>query len=361
MDQETEREAWIRLALAELPPRVTASALAGPFGGAVGLLHASTEHLATRLGTARARYVQRALASAKPREILRRAAEAGQRVLTPVDDAWPAAAFQGLTDPPSALFVRGRLPGPSEVGVAIVGTRDATPYRLRVAREIAVDLAQAGLWVISGFAVGVDGAAHAGALEGGGPTLAVLGCGLDYAYPLAHADLKDEVALAGGLLGEYRPGTAPQKWFFPQRNRLVAALSAAVVVVEAPARSGALITARLALDLGREILAVPGSVFGTNRAGCHRLLRQGAALCEGAEDVLAVLGLEAQEARARRAAPTGEPQGLLWSLLDDAEALDAGELCRRTGLGAADVTAALTALELDGYVQRLPGVGFLRR
>jgi len=361
MDREVQGEAWLRLALAELPARVSPSALAERFGGAPALLRAPMQTLAAAFGAGRAREIRRTLRAARPREVQRRAADAGQRVLTPAAEDWPTEALRGLSDPPCALFVRGRFPGPAEVGVALVGTRDATPYGLRAAREIAADLARAGPWVVSGFAVGVDGAAHEGALEGGGATLAVLGCGLDHAYPLAHADLKEEVVAKGCLLSEYPPGTAPRKWFFPQRNRLVAALSAAVVVVEAPARSGALITARLGLDLGREILAVPGSIFGAKRAGCHRLLRQGAALCEGAADVLALLGWGEQGARTRRAPPADEPEALLWSLLDDGEALDAGELCRRTGLGAADVAAALTALELDGYVQRLPGVGFLRR
>ncbi len=360
MTNDDARAAWLRLALADLPARVRTADLLRIAGDAPGILAASVETLAAHMGQARARATQRALARVKPARVLRAAADAAQEVVTPADDAWPRTAFEGLDDPPCALYLRGRLPEADAIGVAVVGTRDATPYGLRVAREIAIGLAEAGLWIVSGFAVGVDGAAHEGALEAAGSTLAVLGCGIDFGYPLAHTDLKDDVAATGGLLSEHPPGTPPQKWHFPRRNRLVAALSSATVVVEAPARSGALITARLALDLGREVLAVPGSVFGPGRAGCHRLLRQGAALCESAQDILEVLGLDGAQRHALRGPPTTEPEALLWHLLDDSEAVDAAELCRRTGLGAAEVAAALTTLELDGRVQRLPGVGFLR-
>jgi len=362
VNHDDARSAWLCLALAELPARVRPADLLRIGGDAVGVLRAREGQLAVHMGRTRARATQRALARARPDRILRAAAARGQEVVTPADPAWPSAAFEGLGDPPCALFLRGQLPAADASAAAIVGTRDATPYGLRVAREMAVGLAEAGVWVVSGMAVGIDGAAHEGALEGGGPTLAVLGCGLDFAYPMAHADLKEEVVMTGGLLSEHAPGTPPQKWHFPRRNRLVAALSQVTVVVEAAARSGALITARLALDQGREVAAVPGSVFGPQRAGCHRLLRQGAALCEGVGDVLALLGLGASAgARAVRSPPATEPEASLWGLLDEADAIDAAELCRRTGLGAAEVSAALTALEVDGRLQRLPGVGFLRR
>lgn len=363
MQEDPERLAWLRLGLAPELPADLAVRLVEACGSPTGAAGARRGRLALLLGSERGGQVARALRRSRPERVLRAATDLGQAVLTPADAAYPHAALEGLHDPPPVLFLRGRLPHAERPAVAVVGTRDASPYGLEVARALAEDLAAAGLWVVSGLALGVDGAAHEGALEAGGPTLAVLGCGLDVAYPAAHADLKERIAKSGGLLSEHAPGVEPRRWHFPQRNRLVAALAQAVVVVEAPARSGALITARLALDLGREVLAVPGSVRRAQQAGCHRLLKQGAAaLCESAADVLAHLGLEG-EARKRSAGrgPPGEgTEAVLWRLLDEEEAQDASAICRRCGLTATDVAAALASLEIDGRVKRIPGVGFVR-
>lgn len=298
-----------------------------------------------------------------PRAVLAEARALDQGVLAPGEDAWPEERFAGMPDAPEALFVRGTLPAPGAAAVGIVGTRDATRYGLRAAREMAEDLAARGIWIVSGLALGVDGAAHAGALTAGGRTLAVMGCGLDVDYPLRHADLKERIAGSGGLLSEHAPGVEPRRWHFPRRNRLVAAFSDALLVVEAPARSGALITARLALDLGREVLAMPGNVTRATHAGCHRLLKQGAAaLCEDAADVLHALGRDGPAAGGRPAPepPRGGVEATLWRALDPDEATDANALCVRTGLDAATVAAALAALEIDGRVLRVPGLGFVR-
>ncbi len=291
-----------------------------------------------------------------------RAQSLGQQVIGRDAAGWPAARFAGLPDPPPALFVRGALPPRQAPCVAVVGTREATPYGLRAARELAEHLAASGVWVISGLALGVDGAAHEGALAADGSTLAVTGCGLDIDYPLAHVDLRERIAGAGGLVSEHPPGVEPRAWHFPRRNRIVAAFSDAVVVVEAPARSGALITARLALDLGREILAMPGNVTRATHAGCHRLLKQGAAaLCEGADDVLAALGRDAlAKAVAARRPPEGGIEATLWRALDPDEPTAANALCVRTGLDASEVAAALASLEIDGRALRVPGLGFVR-
>jgi len=303
-----------------------------------------------------------------PRTVLAEAKALDQTIVLAGDEAWPSDRFEGLTEAPVALFVRGSLPRSETPAVGVVGTREATPYGLRLAREMAEDLAGRGVWIVCGLALGVDGAAHEGALAAGGRTLAVTGAGLDIAYPLRHVDLKERIAAGGAVISEHPPGVEPRRWHFPRRNRLVAALSDVVVVVEAPARSGALITARLALDLGREVLAVPGNVTRATHAGCHRLLKQGAAgLCEGTADVLLALGegVRGQDgpggaSRRAPAPPAGGVEATLWRMLDADEAQDANVLCLRSGLDAASVAAALAALEIDGRALRVPGLGFVR-
>jgi len=184
--------------------------------------------------------------------------------------------------------------------IAIVGSRAASHYGLEAATEIGHDLAAAGVVVVSGMARGVDGAAHRGALAAGGRTVAVLGCGTDIAYPPEHADLADDIAAHGALVSEYPPGTIPQAFFFPVRNRIISGLARGVLVVEAADRSGSLITAAAALEQGREVMAVPGSVLTDRHHGAHALIRDGATLITGVEDVLASLGrLPLGETRAR--------------------------------------------------------------
>jgi DNA processing protein len=301
-----------------------------------------------------------------PRPVLRRAEELGVEVLTPADPGWPAAALAGLYEPPRVLFLRGRLPGAAQPCAALVGTRSASPYGLRVARELAEGLSRRGVCVVSGMAVGVDAAAHAGALAAAGPaprTLAVLASGLAIPYPSENLALREDIARHGGVLSEQPPDTTPERWHFLHRNRLVAALAQAVVVVEAPLRSGALHTAAQALQLGREVLAVPGPIGRITHEGVNRLLReQQAGVCTGPEDVLRVLGVHGGGAapRVEVEPPPPGPQLTLWRLLDPDEARDADSLCRASALPPADVAVALGALELQGRAVRIPGVGYLR-
>ncbi len=247
--------------------------------------------------------------------------------------------------------------------IAVVGTRAPSPYGLRFARSLSEDLARRGAVVVSGLARGIDGAAHAGALAGGGPTVAVLGCGADLTYPPEHAGLASEIAGRGALASEHPPGTPPHPGHFPRRNRIVAALAAAVVVVEAPESSGALLTARIANELGRQVLAVPGPADRGSHRGCHRLIRDGAALCEGSADVWRALGLEASAGPAAsvsaRAPPAAGPALLVWQALDPDDPLSSDEVTLRTGLSPDVAAAALTDLELDGRAVRFAG-GFLR-
>ena len=258
------------------------------------------------------------------------------------DPAYPPG-LAVLSDPPLGVFVRGTVP--AVPAAAIVGSRRATAYGREVAEHFGRELAAAGVTVVSGMARGVDAAAHRGALAAGGPTVAVWGAGPDRVYPREHASLAEEIAAAGALVTEYPPGSPPLPHHFPERNRLIAGLAHVVIVVEADERSGALVTARLALDEGREVMAVPGSVFSRLSAGPNGLLRSGAAPALTAADVLAVLGV----------APVALPRDAEPELL---AALPAGESATVEHIAAvwhrtiAETLEALLRCELDGWVVR---------
>lgn len=283
----------------------------------------------------------------------RRLAAAGLRWVARSDPAFPAQ-LRAIHDPPLGLFVRGaaELSLLDRVSVAIVGARACSAYGAEVATRLASELAAAGVVVISGLARGVDAAAHRGALDTG-TTLAVLGCGIDRDYPRAHVHLAGRVAASGLILSEYAPGVEPAPWRFPARNRIVAGLARVTVVVEARERSGALITADLALDEGREVMAVPGEITSHLSHGTNALLRLGATPVTCAGDVLEALGLEPQTVAA---APVLEPRlaAVHAAVIDAPASVD--DLAGRTGLGAASVAAALAELELLGLVGESGGL-----
>ena len=259
-----------------------------------------------------------------------------------------------IHDPPRALFLRGA--GDVDLlarrAVAIVGARACSPYGAQVARMLGRELAAAGLVVVSGLARGVDGEAHRGALEAEGLTVAVLGCGIDRDYPAAHAELGRRIRERGLIVSEYEPGVEPAPWRFPARNRIIAGLAAATVIVEARERSGALITADFALEDGREVFAVPGEITGSLATGTNRLLRQGATPLTSAEDVLELFGLAASQ---RRQAPSvGANAGAVLGQLADGAAT-ADELARATGLEPGPLAAALAELELVGLATEAAG------
>ena len=269
------------------------------------------------------------------------------------ETAYPPLLAQ-LHDPPGRLYVRGGPPDLlSRPAVAVVGARSCSGYGAQVARMLGRELGAAGLAVVSGLARGVDGEAHRGALDAGGLTVAVLGCGIDRDYPRAHADLARRIAETGAIVSEYEPGIEPAPWRFPARNRIIAGLSLATVVVEARARSGALITADFALELGREVFAVPGEITSALSAGSNDLLRQGAAPLLSADDVLAALGLE----RPRPSAPaTVSPAAahILVLLSDGARGAD--ELVAASGRASSEIGVALVELELAGLAACGEGV-----
>ena len=259
-----------------------------------------------------------------------------------------------IHDPPAALYLRGAgAPGLlSEAAVAVVGARSCSSYGRAIARSLGRELAAAGLVVVSGMARGIDGEAHRGALDGGGRTVAVLGCGIDRDYPAAHAELARRIRERGLLASEYEPGVEPAPWRFPARNRIIAGLCRATVVVEARERSGALITADFALEEGREVLAVPGEITSSLSAGTNALLRLGAAPVTRAEDVLEIFGLARTPPARPRLGPAA--QALLEQLHDGAWTAD--ELVRASGIEAAQASAALLELELARLVELEDGV-----
>lgn len=257
------------------------------------------------------------------------------------------------------LRTRGRWPPPEGPRVAIVGSRRPSPYGEAVAEQLGAELARAGVIVISGLALGIDAAAHRGALIGGGVTVAVMGTGVDVVYPAAHVKLAEEILAGGGaLVSQFPDGTTPRRNNFPARNWTMATLSDVVVVVEAALGSGALITAEAALDLHKEVMAVPGSVFSPLSVGTHGLIRDGAGLVQNARDVMAALGVTQEVLDDPLSAPKSlglalpsERDGIV-SHLSDVLALSAAEIARKLQLPIAEVLGRLTALELDGAVRR---------
>jgi DNA processing protein len=311
--------------------------------------------------------------------------ECVQRRVVPLGDALYPDGLLNMADPPLLLYLMGRLDWPLTHAVAVVGSRNPTPQGAINARLFSQALTQAGVCVVSGLALGVDGAAHEGALEGVREgalpnrltTVAVVGTGLDRVYPRAHHALAHRIAQLGWVVSEYPIGTPPLAANFPKRNRLIAGLSQATLVVEAALKSGSLITARLALEQGKEVMAIPGSIHATQARGCHALIRQGAKLVESAQDVLEDLQLAPRLSDSLQDAPdendknkTGSDrtdesdqslhrenpllQAMGWApiSLDDLQAL--------TGLAIGPLQAQLMALELDGEVTRMPG-GLLQR
>ena len=311
----------------------------------------------------------------------------GARALGRADAEYPAR-LREIPDAPETLSVRGRLLEEDALAVSIVGSRRATFYGLEVAELLAADLAARGVTIVSGLARGIDAAAHRGALRVGGRTIAVLGSGLDVVYPPEHRRLADEIAARGAVVSQFAPRTPPLPQNFPVRNQVIAAMSLAVVVVEAAERSGSLITARLAAELGREVLAVPGRITAAESRGANRLLQDGAHVAMGWEDVAAVLperwkarltapgqgGTAGAAAVAWRGAAEGETSGYerevtaataqpvasrVLALLGE-DPVDIDLVIERSGLGAGRVSAALLDLELQGRVRQIEGKRFVR-
>jgi DNA processing protein len=275
------------------------------------------------------------------------------------DAAYPSLLLE-TADPPLLLYAQGRIELMQAASVAVVGSRNPTAQGNDNARAFARHLSQAGLTVVSGMALGIDGAAHEGALAAVGSTIAVMGTGAERIYPARHRDLAHRIAAEGLLLTEFELGVPPLAENFPQRNRIIAGLSRGTLVVEAALPSGSLSTARAALEAGREVFAIPGSIHSPQSRGCHALIKQGAKLVESAEDITSELHWPVgQTARVSATPEATTDSPLLQALGHEPTTLDA--LGARTGMSAASLNAQLLELELEGRVARLPGGLFQRR
>jgi DNA processing protein len=358
-----ELAAWLRLLISPGVGREAARRLLAAFGGPQSVFDAGR--------TAQREVVGHALAEvlAQPPDgfeaLLQRTldwlaaadADAPRSVVTLGDAAYPPLLLAGA-DPPLLLHAVGRVELLAAPSLAVVGSRNPTPQGRDNAKAFALHLSRAGLTVVSGMALGIDGAAHEGGLDGGASTIAVVGTGIDRIYPARHKALAHRIARDGLIVSEFPMGTPPLEQNFPMRNRLIAGLSRGTLVVEAALQSGSLITARLAVEAGREVFAIPGSIHSPQSRGCHALIKQGAKLVDQAVDVLDELRF-GQPAARQHAAAAAPPDALLDALGYDPVTLDA--LVARTGRSAADLGARLLELELDGHVHRLPGQLFQRR
>jgi DNA processing protein len=365
--QRDELAAWLRLALnPSLGPQAARKLLAA-FGLPQQVLAQPTEALAQVVDGARIQALRKDLPGLNTflestLEWIAQDPEA-REVLTLADPDYPRALLE-TDDPPLMLYRMGRLVPMPQRSLAVVGSRNPTPQGLQNARRFSRAFAEAGVTVVSGMALGVDGAAHQGALDGAGPdaiaTIAVVGTGLDRVYPRQHLQLAHDIASRGMILSEYPIGTPPLPANFPRRNRLISALGQGTLVVEAALQSGSLITARFAAEQGKEVFAIPGSIHSPHARGCHALLRQGAKLVESAQDVLEDLRLvmPAPGPAIGGEEPEGE-DALLEALGFDPMGLDA--LIARTGIPAPLLQARLLELELAGEVARLPGGLFQRQ
>jgi DNA processing protein len=358
---DDEFAAWFRLLETSGVGRENARALLAAFGSAQAVVAATAAQWRSVAGAQVASALE-----ATPTDHAERLAAANRwrhegagehHVITLGDDAYPHALLQ-TADPPLLLYVQGRLDTLATPSLAIVGSRNPTPQGADNARSFASHMAGAGISVVSGLALGIDGAAHEGALAGVGKTIAVVGTGLDRVYPRRHLALAHRIAATGAIVSEFAPGTPPLAPNFPMRNRIIAGLSQGTLVVEAALQSGSLITARLASEAGREVFAIPGSIHSPQSRGCHALIKQGAKLVESAADILEELRWTRTPKEAAPT-PTGRSEPLLEAMGHDPVTLDA--LGARTGYGAAELSVRLLELELEGRVARLPGNLYQRR
>jgi DNA processing protein len=359
---EIERTYWIALNRIRGLGRVRFQQLEDHFSTLANAWTASAGELrAAGLDDGAVRAIVEGRPSIEPDSEAERLRSAGVTALTWHDDAYPKQ-LREVFDRPPVLFVRGHIEPADEWAVAVVGTRRVSVYGRQVAEEMSRGLAANRVTVLSGLARGVDGVAHRAALDAGGRTIAVLACGLDLIYPPEHKRLAEQIIERGALVSEYGLGVEPRGDFFPRRNRILSGMSLGVLVVEGDIKSGALITARIAIDQNREVFAVPGSIYSPNSRGTNKLIQDGEAkLTLGVQDVLAELNLSmaTHQIEATELIPADETEGLLLKHLG-AEPVYVDDLRRSSGLPIAKVTSALAMLELKGLARQVGRMNYVR-
>lgn len=366
--EQTELESWLTLSMVPGVGPLLLRDLLKQFGSAKSILDAAPSELRTvpRLGPKLCRAICSANESINVQEELERCRQNDIRLLTLGDGIYPETLSQ-IDDPPSVLFTRGTILPQDDMAIAIVGTRHATHYGRKHARRLAAGLARAGLTVVSGLARGIDTEAHKGALDANGRTLAILGSGLLEIYPAENKELATAITKQGAVISESSTLSKPSKGSFPRRNRIVTGLCQGVIVVEAGDRSGAMISARLAMEQGREVFAVPGPVDSRNSRGCHKLIRDGAKLVEDPADVLDELGpmfKSATDAEGREVHHPGELQlndqerAVLDAIRNDPTNID--EVVENCGLPVHRVLSTVSVLEMRSLIRRLSGMQVVR-
>lgn len=358
MDERSDLAGWLRLAHTPGVGRAVARKLLASFGLPSNILTADRAVL-RKIVPASA--VEALLAPADAALLARTRdwlAEPGNALLTLADAGYPQSLLD-IPDPPLLLYVKGRCDLLSRPAIAIVGSRNATAQGRLNAENFAAALSQAGLIIISGMALGIDTAAHHGCLRAAGTTIAVIGTGADLVYPARNRALAHEIAAHGAIVSEYPLGTPGIASNFPRRNRIISGLSRGVLVIEAAAQSGSLITARMAGEQGRDVFAIPGSIHAPLAKGCHELIRQGALLVESARDILDALpGFPVRESNTDESSASDLPDDLLQQIGFDP--VDADTLAARCGISPAELGARLLLLEMDGKVELLPGGAYQR-
>ena len=359
MPPDQELLAWLKLGLvAELTP-ASFRKLLGEFGDPEAVCAANRSALCRIVANEVADAILRGPDTTCVDLALRWLEEPGNRVISLADAAYPRLLLE-ITDPPPLLYVKGNTELLNCAALAVVGSRNASPQGSANAEAFARELSDGGFTVISGLALGIDAAAHRGGLAGASSSLAVVGTGLDIVYPARNRDLAHQLAVQGALVSEFPLGTPALSGNFPRRNRLISGLARGCLIVEAALRSGSLITARYALEQGREVFAIPGSIHSPLSKGCHLLIKQGAKLVESSNDILEELGaaVRVESATPGKADASPEHVELLAALGFDP--LDLDTLCERSGLTPETASAMLLTLELEGTVSRLPGGRFQR-
>ena len=358
MGVDKSLEDWLRLTLIPGVGGETQRKLLSSFGLPTAVFAAGRSALSAVVGDRAARLLLDTDNHAAVEGALAWSERPAQHLVCLSDPAYPAALLQ-IPDPPTVIYVRGRLDLLNSTSLAIVGSRNPTPQGARNAERFAAALAEAGLTITSGLALGIDAAAHRGSLAAAGGMVAFIGTGLDRMYPAANQQLALEISVKGSIISEFPLGTPPAAANFPRRNRLIAGFSRGVLVVEATVDSGSLITARLAVEQGREVFAMPGSIHSPQSRGCHKLIKQGAKLVETVQDVLDELRWHNAPANETAAAAGAEDaHGLLQSMGFDPCSVD--ELAKRCALAADGLAVILLQLELDGRVAALPGGRYQR-